>query len=257
MNSGVPDIEALGPVVVIGAVLLVVIAFVALSNYLQRKREENLAAAAERLGLGFTPGIVDGGDPLGCLVGLFGGGARPNASLIAPLEGFAPFGRGDSRRASNLLAGRRGEIEWQCFDYQYSTGSGKNRSTHHFGIAAARVPMGFSGLTIRPESVFDRIGSLVGWKDIQFEMEEFNRRYFVTSPEPEEAYGILHPTAMEYLLGLPPRDWQLRGTCVVLMQSGVYSGEELGRVIADVEGLLELIPAYLAQDLRGRSTYSG
>ncbi|MCB8932579.1 MAG: DUF3137 domain-containing protein [Fimbriimonadaceae bacterium] len=250
-------LESLGPAAVVGAGVLVVVAILLFANHLQRLRQERLAEVARLLGLDFIPGVVDGGDPFGCLMGLFGGGGTARASIIARLDGFDPFGRGDSRRASNLLSGRRAELDWQCFDYQYSTGSGKSRSTHHFGIAAATVPMVFAGLQIRPESVLDRVASIVGWKDIQFEMEAFNRRYFVTSPDAQEAYGILHPQAMEFLMGLPPRHWQIKGSRVVLMQSGSYSAEELFRVISDVEDFLKLLPPYLDQDLRARSAYSG
>lgn len=249
--------EALGPAGVLVAGGLVVVVLVLLARAFQRQREEGLAEAARRLGLQFVPGCVDGGDSLGCLVGLFGGRPDSQMAVIEPLDGFDPFGRGDSRRASNLVWGNRGEFEWRCFDYQYSTGSGKNRTTHTFGIAAARLPLWFAGLQIRPESVFDRLGAIVGWKDIQFEMEEFNRRYFVTSPNAEEAYGILHPAAMEYLLQTRPRHWQLRGPFIVMMDTGSISGAEVEAVIADVEGLVALLPPYLSQDLRLRSSNGG
>lgn len=237
--------ESIWVVWVAGALLVVVIALWAAR--LERMRAERLAEVAGHLGLVFMPGVVDS-DAMGCAP-LFGGAATDSVPVIDALEGFDPFGRGHSKKASHLLTGPRGEAEWQCFDYRFTTGSGKHRRTHTYGIVAARVPWVFAGLEIRPEGVLDRLGAVVGWKDIQFESEQFNRAYFVTSPDPEQAYAILHPEALEMLLQNSPRNWQFRGDMVVLAKQGVHSPEETLRAVADVEGFLGLLPAYVRQDL--------
>src|SRR4051795_3514424 len=39
---------------------------------------------------------------------------------------FQPFGQGRSRRSTNLISGSTGGIDWEIFDYRYTTGSGKS-----------------------------------------------------------------------------------------------------------------------------------
>src|SRR5512145_581264 len=78
---------------------------------------------------------------------------------------FALFQQGHSRRIKNTLHGAVDGMEVALFDFQYTTGSGKNQHTHHYSALMAELPC--SGhLHIRPESFLDRIFSVFGWDDI-------------------------------------------------------------------------------------------
>jgi hypothetical protein len=169
----------IGPLAFVFFAVLVV-ALIYFTAQAKKKRREQIGAFAARHGFQLLPE-----EPGGCLTGgLFGGGlSGVGGRLIQMFDGFQPFGVGDSRRADVIVIGEAGPRTFYFFEYQYSTGSGKNRTTHHHGIAAVRVPMMFKKLSLRPEGVFDRIGAVFGFDDIQFESEEFNRQYSVRSAD--------------------------------------------------------------------------
>ncbi len=167
--------------------------------------------------------------------------------------GYSPFGQGSSRRSSNLIQGRWNQIDWEMFDYQYTTGSGKNRTTHRVGVVAALITGGagrvvFPRLDMRAEGLFDQLVSLAGF-DINFESEQFSRRYHVRCEDRKFAYDLIHPHMIEYLMSaVAPRHWQLAGDRIVLTRNGRYSIAELGETMELVRGFVARIPGFVRQD---------
>ncbi|HEY8668953.1 MAG TPA: hypothetical protein VIL86_20055 [Tepidisphaeraceae bacterium] len=174
--------------------------------------------------------------------------AEADRDLPERFADFHPFGEGSGRRASNLLFGGRGEIDWQIFDYRYTTGSGKDSTTHSVGVVAARVPVFFAALQIRPEGLFDKIAGALGFPDINFESEAFSRRYHVQCADRKLAYDIIHPQMIEYLMTLPPANWQMSGPVILINKTGVYDPEQIERVMKMIEGFVLRLPAYVRQD---------
>lgn len=163
-------------------------------------------------------------------------------------EGFTPFDRGHNRASSNRVHGRRGEIDWEMFDYKYVTGSGKNRQTHRHGIIVAQINLALPRVRIRPEGIFDKLASVVGFDDIDFESEEFSKRYYVSASDRKFAYDLIHPKMMEYLLVAPACDWQFGGRVIMMTRSGRYGADQLLGVMNTIEGFVGLIPQYVRQD---------
>lgn len=191
------------------------------------KRQKELSAFAMQSGFAFTPHAGDHHEQY---------------------DSFDPFDRGHSRRSSNLIHGRRGAIDWEMFDYKYTTGSGKNRQTHHCGVVLARIDVVLSRMRIRPEGFFDKLAGLVGFDDIDFESEEFSRRFHISSDDRKFTYDLIHPKMMEYLLGAPAANWQLGSRIVMITRSGRYKANELTGLMALIDGFVERIPNYLRQD---------
>jgi hypothetical protein len=241
--------DAIGVFMIPLFMALVVILAIVVSIFAARqkkKRREQIGQFAQRHGFQMLAE-----EPAGCLTGgLFGSGrSGPGAQLIQMFEGFEPFGVGDSRLTDMVVLGGTADRTFYFFDYQYSTGSGKNRSTHHFGIAAVRVPCLFKRLSLRPEGFFDRFGAALGFKDIQFEMEEFNRRYHVQADDEKAAFDLVHPGMIDYLMSVPERHWQLLGNYMLVHRTGPYNAIELEEVMTDMGGFLDLIPEYVLQDI--------
>ena len=126
-----------------------------------KKRREALASLALDLHWTFMP---DGDD-----------------SLRSSLGGFHLFSMGHSKRISNVLRGSMEHGGAAVFDYQYTTGGGKHRHTHHFTVLSLSVggrPL--PRFALRPENVFHKIGAVLGYKDIDFEsFPEFSKRYLL------------------------------------------------------------------------------
>jgi len=207
--------------------LLIVLAIIIGSFLAAAKRRQELSAFALQNGFSFE---ADPGD------------------IYERYGAFKPFDEGHSRKSSNLIHGRRGEIEWEMFDYKYVTGSGKNQQTHHYGIALAQIDLTMPKVRIRPEGFFDKLAAVVGFDDIDFESEEFSRRFYVTAADRKFAYDLIHPKMMEYLMAVPAIDWQLGARIVLLTRSSRYRADELLGLMNLIEGFVRLIPQYVRQD---------
>ena len=218
--------EAPFPIIIL--VILAVIAGVIWSYFAAKKRRDMLRQFALENGFDFTASPGD---------------------VHRKYQIFNPLDAGHSRSSQNLIHGRRGDLEWEMFDYRYVTGSGKSRTTHRYGIAAARIPLALMPLTIRPENFFDRIAAAVGFDDINFESEEFSRSYHVKCSDRKLAYDIIHPQMIEYLMGVSRIEWQFAGNLVLLHRSGTYEPDELIHAMKLVEGFMERVPEFVRQDI--------
>jgi hypothetical protein len=168
-----------------------------------------------------------------------------SSDVHSRFERFQPLNVGRSRRSKNHLHGRRREIEWNIFDYQYRTGSGKNAKTHSIGVIAAAVPVQLPAMQVRPENMFDRLAAMAGFDDINFESEQFSRRYHVSSNNRRACYEVIHPQMMEYLLAMPDANWQLSGREIALIRNGFYPVDEIEPTMRMIEGFVARIPQHV------------
>lgn len=183
-------------------------------------------------------------------------------SFLNRFGGFYPFGVGDGPNVTNLLVGRMQDCDWYMFDYSYttqSTDSNGNTSTttHPFGIVAVRLPIVMPPLKLSPENMFHKVGQVFGKRELTFELEEFNKRYFVECVDRQGAYDVLHPRAIEYLMSRPTRLWQMGGMMIVIAKSGYYESQEVFNVHDEIKGFLQLLPDYVRQDRGFSSRFQG
>ena len=190
-----------------------------------RRQREAMAALAAELGLQF---YAD--DPWG---------------LPERYAHFALMGRGHSRRASNVLAGTVGGRRCVAFNYRYTTGSGKNRTTHSYQAAVLDLPILADHLWLRQESVFDTIASWVGRDDLDFESDEFSRRYYVKCERPKFAYDIFHTRLIEYLLGCGTAPSIEMNGPLIMVYEKPNGAEGVRRLIATAQQVVQSIPEYV------------
>jgi len=243
----------MAPILFAGFIVLIVV--IGIASYIGgQKRKQALTELAQQMGFSFYPeGLMaaPAGGFLGTLGQMFA--PTPDAVFVQRFGPMHPFGEGHSPDVDNLLFGSRNGKDWYLFDYSYKTESrdsngNTSTTTHGFGIVAARIPVALPGLSLAPETVFHRIGHKLGLGEMNFELEEFNRRYFIRSGDQKLAYDLLHPQAIDFLMRQPIRHWQIGGFYVLLAQGGSYRVEDLPRVMSEIEGFIDLIPAYYRQD---------
>lgn len=160
------------------------------------------------------------------------------------------FDKGHSRQSSNVI---EGDIEGHplvLMDYQYVTGSGKNCSTHNFGLVILQLPHAVLPLSIRRESVFDKVGEFFGGGDIDFESSEFSRKFYVTSSDRKWAYDVIHPRVMDYLLTAPPHSVCYGGHEIAIMKKGQFNLESYDEAIVMAAELHRLMPDFLVQQMK-------
>lgn len=226
--------EVLQFLALLGAVILVIVALVAAYRAAERRRQE-LAALAAQLGLRFTAADRRGFD-----------------------EAFrhSVFSTGRSRRAYNIVDGRL-EVAGAAFDvtmgdYRYTVQQGKHSTTYRFSFLIMRPPWpGVPDLEIRPEHLGDKIMGAIGFDDIDFESEEFSRKFMVQSRDKRFAYAVVHPRMMEYLLEVPGPKIAVRDrACLFMRQLSTWSIDEFRVNVAWARRFFELWPDHLVAQLR-------
>ena len=231
---------------VFGVVALVigVIAVVVIQWKLAAKRREDLFTLAHQGGWDFSPGKDHG---------------------IGRLCDFDIFNRGEDRYAYNTITGKVGYGAYACeldmgdFCYRVVTRDSKGRrhsSTYHFSYLVIRLPFRHTPeVRIRREGLLDTIKQAVGFDDIDFESEEFSRKYYVTSNDKRFCYDLLHPRALEYFLAIePPELIEIKaGRLCVTDGMRRWTMDAFKKRMTWARHFVTLWPEHLARDLQKRT----
>ena len=169
-----------GGIVVIVVVVLLIFGGIFWSIYAEKKRREKLQVAADEMGLTFYP---DG-----------------DSVLMDRLGAFKLFNQGRSRKMKNLIQGDSGEVKIAIFDYQYTTGNGKNSTTHMLSVAAIQSPeLNGPDFSMRPEGMFDKLGSALGFQDIDIDTHpDFSKMFVLQSSNEVAVREFFTPRLLEF-----------------------------------------------------------
>ena len=148
----------------------------------ERNRDRLLVASAKRAGLSFSPQ-----DPFDC--------AGPPFDL---------FRQGDGRGTQNVMWRPNAEHPIRVFDYwwydEYEDNNGvAHRSYHRRTCATAEVGWLWPQLSLTKEGLVSKAASVLGVRDIEFESEEFNRTFYVTSEDRRFANAFLDAQMIDLL----------------------------------------------------------
>jgi len=161
-----------------------------LADYLEKKRREALEQVARSLGMSFSAELPEG--------------IRSRLRQA----GFELFERGYDRRFYNSMSKRLIDgTEIGAFDYKYTRGSGKSRSTHFQSVFWAycedlRLPH----FRLHPNiPLFHDIAKAFGMQDINFESHpKFSRSYLLRGENEAEIRLRFHPSFLSFLEQHPP-----------------------------------------------------
>jgi len=168
-------------------VVLFIVAAVVLVGYfrLQARRQRIAAVAALAQRIGFTFSVADD-------------------EHVAQMP-FQLFGRGAGRKVELVVSGTHDRIPMRMFDYSYydqnSDAQGNQTRTYHlFTCVIATIPAACPRLNLGHENFFTRLGSHVGLRDVEFEYDDFNRRFRVKCDDQKFAFSLLDGNMMQWLL---------------------------------------------------------
>ena len=171
-----------------GAVLIVAIALLAglliwAGWAANKRRREAFAALAKKLGLRYEPD-------------------DPYDTTELP---FALFSLGSRRSAENMLSGETGGIRVRLFDYwyqvvQHNANGPDTTSTYRFSCAIGELDAQCPHLVLQHETFMTRLADHLGFRDIEFESEEFNKAFQVKSDDARFASALVDPRMMQWLL---------------------------------------------------------
>ena len=153
------------------------------SLYRKKRRREALAAFAAQHGLQYSRD-----DPLGLLA-----------------YDFRLLHMGDGRGCENVLYGQWQGLPAREADFWYYTESTDSkghttRSYHNFSVVIADLEASLPYVSVAKESIFTRMADHLGFPDILFESEDFNRQFQVRSGDREFAFQLIDARMMRWLL---------------------------------------------------------
>ncbi len=122
---------------------------------------------------------------------------------------FKLWVKGDERKWENVVSGTIDGRDVLLFDYQYtevSRDAEGNRSTTTYKFFCAVAPLDATfvpGLQLAPETLLSKLRDRTGFRDLQLESEEFNRRFEISCRNQQFAYAFLDARMQNWLLSLP------------------------------------------------------
>ncbi len=105
---------------------------------------------------------------------------QEDSSFMALVGNLELFSQGDSQRASNLMRGRMDGIDVCIVDFDFSFDRGGEDSPYvKQTVVVFRSPdLRLPSFTLRPENIFHKIGSALGYRDIDIDRHPaFSKQY--------------------------------------------------------------------------------
>jgi hypothetical protein len=184
-------------------------------------------------------------------------------NLDARYNGVAEIGRGHDRYGYETLT-RTDPVPAALFGYHYRTWETRtvtrnNRTyteryeqDHWKRYLIVELGGSFPQLFLRQEGLFDRIAGFVGFDDIDFESEEFSKRYFCKSEDRQFAYAVIHPQMMEWMLTRRFEGELRQGLLVMDISSAGHTAQSCQDAWANAAGFVNRIPPFVWQDYAKR-----
>lgn len=168
------------------AIGVIVVVAIILGIQAERKRQQAIEQAAADLGLAYSQQLL--------------GEDR------ALFDSFGLSQIGHSRNATNSIVADSGELRMVLFDYTYTTGSGKHKSTRFYSVVMATShSLQLPQFSLTPENFFHRLGDFFGKKDIDFEDDEiFSRTYLLKGNHEPAIRELFNANRRASLMKLQP-----------------------------------------------------
>jgi hypothetical protein len=203
------------PFLIFGIFVLVAILAFVYSQYLEKKRTDNLSKLAEEMGLSYFP--------------------QGNGDLQSRMSPFELFNQGRSRLIKNLITGETDEVRISIFDYRFTTGSGKNQSTQKHTVAALESnKLNVPQFSLRPENFFDKVGSLLGFKDINFDDHPvFSGMFVLKGPNQEAIKSFFDHSLLDFFAQRPTILVEGNSRRLIYYRPGIRKPEEIQNLLSE------------------------
>lgn len=169
--------------------------------------------------------------------------AETHKPIDLGLSGMYLFKKGRSHKIKNLIQGTFVDTDCMLFDYQYTTGSGKNSSTHRqtvvaFKICGTQLPK----FTCKPEHFFHKFADLFGHADINFEENPvFSKKYRLNGDDENAVRTIFNESVISHLEAESDQPWSVdgKGEWLVIHRAGIkVKTEDCSQFLLDATTLL-------------------
>jgi hypothetical protein len=125
---------------------------------------------------------------------------RGSDALLAELGSFDLFSRGHAKKLKNVMKGSANNVDVTIADYQYTTGGGKNSHTWSQTLIAFKTDLlALTSFTLRPETLFHKMGSAFGYQDIDFDAHPvFSKQYLLRGDNEDAIRELFRPEVLDY-----------------------------------------------------------
>lgn len=168
-------------------------------------------------------------------------GYTPRLSVAG--EQGALFQKGHSRVGYNGISGITEGNGFLLFEYRYTTGSGKNQTTHYFKTAKIRLAKKFPHIFLDNKKD-GSLGSFEFDRSQMLQLEgNFNKYFSVYGPKEYEieVLQILNPKVMQTLLDInEPVDIEIHGEYLYLYDKGrTFNKTNLQALFAAIQAIVQ------------------
>lgn len=191
-----------------------------------RKRREALFMWATSKGLEYNQG-----DPFGLLD-----------------LGFNLFSMGDGRGIENVMWGSWEGLPVKEADYWYYTEStdGKgntSRTYHRFSVVIAELQCFLPQIAVTKENLLTRLADHLGFQDINFESEEFNREFQIKCRDREFAFKLVDARMIQWFLSTEGKfGFETNGQKVLVYTKAIRNPAELTPLFGTAKEFHDRIP---------------
>lgn len=118
---------------------------------------------------------------------------KGEAALVEEIGRLEPRQHKRHEQIFNVVRGEREGRSYELMDYNFVTGGGKSSTHHRRTLLRCRLEALVPDFELRPENVLDKVGSWLGWHDIDFDHRpEFSRRYCLEGQDENTIRAFFH-----------------------------------------------------------------
>lgn len=133
---------------------------------------------------------------------------------------FQVVQQGRNRTTNLCLVADDGETRIALFDYSFITGAGKNQQRHHWVVSLCRMDaLDAPAMQLKPTTFLSRIGSLIGFQDINIpEAPELSNAFVIQGEDPEAIRQFLNATRRDAFLRNPKQTYALKNRHLLIVR---------------------------------------
>jgi hypothetical protein len=147
---------------------------------------------------------------------------------------------------NNVLAGRWQDLPVKEADYWYSTresvGGQVGRYRSYFSIVVVDLAAAMPYVSVQTKNLFTGAPGQPGMHEIDFESEDFNRKFSVTAPDKEFAIKLIDAGMIQWLMSTGGEFAFDLGGCNLLVWCGQLPATGLARLFDAATGFTDHIP---------------
>jgi len=147
---------------------------------------------------------------------------------------------------NNVLAGRWQDLPVKEADYWHSTralvGGQAGRDYSDFSIVVVDLAATMPYVSVQSQNVFNRAAEEPGMHQIDFESEDFNRKFSVTAPDKEFAIKLIDAGMIQWLMSSGGEFAFDIGGCNLLVSCDQLPATALARLFDAATGFIDHIP---------------